>query len=153
MTKFGPTFQDRPGRAESTGREAGHPTHENATGAILGDSGGVSVWDDLVERATEREVLAGLDPMAVTEAGGPDLVVRTLNPTGTTYPTTSPAVFACSIIELTFDEEEGATVTETVLSGTVYIYNCTSIVPPIGQRWIASRIGDRLGMAYTGVPR
>jgi hypothetical protein len=43
------------------------------------DVRGVSVWDDLVERATERELLAGLDPMAVTEAGGPDLVVRTLD--------------------------------------------------------------------------
>jgi hypothetical protein len=62
-------------------------------------------------------------------------------------------VFACEILELTFDEEEGAAVSESGLSGTVYVYNCTSIVPPIGQRWIASRIGDRLGMSYTGVPK
>lgn len=107
-------------------------------------------YDDRLDRATEREIRHRLDPMPAGIAAGVALVVKTTDQGA--YPTVSPAVFACSIVDFTFDESEGANVSDSSSVGNyVYVYNVTSVVPPIGAVWIAvPGSGARYYMAYTG---
>lgn len=107
--------------------------------------------DKTGDRAIEREIWAGLDPMPVAIPEGESLTVRTVDRGN--YPTQSPAVFACVVTSATADETEDADVTVDVedLGALVYVANLSTVVPPIGQDWIAERTrNDRLVMIYNG---
>jgi hypothetical protein len=109
------------------------------------------MFDDAIERATERELEAAIDPNPVGTSAGQAILVKFVELPGVTYPASSPGVFSCRIADAKFPEEEGATVTMADRTGSLaWVANVTDIVPAPNQYWIAHQIADRIVTAYTG---